>query len=77
MSGEDAEGSESASLDDGDLQDNIAHWLEVLDNWIRRIDRGMGRQDGEAASPDGAGASGPSTPSTEEHGAEPRAGADG
>src|ERR1700730_13290016 len=77
MSAEDAEGLDSAGLEEGGLQDNIAHWVEVLDRWVRRIESGMGRQDGEAASLDGERASGSTGPSLEDLSAEPGAGANG
>jgi len=32
------------------LQDHIAHWVDVLDRWVKRIDTGLGRQDGAATS---------------------------
>ncbi|MDQ6879689.1 MAG: hypothetical protein M3082_18710 [Candidatus Dormibacteraeota bacterium] len=43
----DAEGRDI--LEDGTLQEHLAHWAEVLDRWVKGVDMGMGRQDGEAA----------------------------
>jgi hypothetical protein len=53
MSEEDAGGLVGSNLDNGGLQDHIAHWVEVLDRWVKGIDRGMGKPDGEDASADG------------------------
>jgi hypothetical protein len=55
MAEEDAEG-DGGNSGDGDLQDHIAHWVEVLDGWVKRIDLGMGRQEGDVASLNGNGA---------------------
>jgi hypothetical protein len=42
------------SSDDGSLIDDIAHWAEVLDRWVRRVDLGMGaRATGKEAPGDG------------------------
>jgi hypothetical protein len=48
--------------EDGALQEHIAHWVEVLDTWVKRVDLGMGRKsatnvgDGDGAThPDGDG----------------------
>jgi hypothetical protein len=50
--GEVAGGSSEA----GSLQDDIAHWAEVLDRWVRRVDLGMGAR---AARKDTQGDGGP------------------
>ena len=44
----DAEEFDGSNLADEGLQDHISHWAEVLDRWVRGIDRGLGRQDGAA-----------------------------
>ena len=49
-----------SNLADGGLQDDIAHWAEVLDRWVSAIDKGLGRLDGAAASMDGRRGSQPS-----------------
>jgi len=36
-------GIESEDLEAGGLQDHIGHWVEVLDRWVKDLDRGMGR----------------------------------
>ena len=56
MAEEDAEGVVGEHPEDGGLQDHIAHWMEVLEGWVRRIDLGMGRQDGDVAYLNGDGA---------------------
>ena len=56
------------------LQDHIAHWMEVLDSWVKRIDLGMGRE-GEAISLDGFDAVG--VPPVDGAGADPNKGLDG
>jgi hypothetical protein len=55
MTDENAESSEGSSGEDGGLHDHIARWVEVLDRWVKGIDLGMGRRDGDPASLDGAG----------------------
>jgi hypothetical protein len=30
------------SSEDGSLQDDMAHWAEVLDRWVRRVELGLG-----------------------------------
>lgn len=42
------------SSEGGSLQDDIAHWAEVLDRWVRRVDLGLGaRATGKDAPGDG------------------------
>lgn len=42
------------SSEDGSLQDDISHWAEVLDQWVRRVDLGLGaRAAGNDAPGDG------------------------
>jgi hypothetical protein len=48
MAEKDAEEVDGNNLVDGGLQDHLAHWMDVLDRWVRRIDKGLGRQDGVA-----------------------------
>jgi hypothetical protein len=55
MGEEDAEGSDGGSLEEGALEDHIAHWIEVLDRWVKRVDVGLGRQDRGAAAGEPAG----------------------
>jgi hypothetical protein len=50
MAEKDAEQVGASNLADGVLQDHIAHWAEVLDRWVRGIDKGLGRQDDGARS---------------------------
>jgi hypothetical protein len=46
MGEEEAGGLSVESSKDGSLQDEMAHWVEVLDRWIKRVDVGMdGRLD--------------------------------
>jgi hypothetical protein len=47
---EGAKGIESDGLEDGGLQGHIGHWVEVLDRWVKDLDRSMGRQGADAAS---------------------------
>jgi len=53
MADEDVESIEGTSVGDDGLQDHIAHWIEVLDRWVKGVDLGMGRRDGDPESPDG------------------------
>lgn len=36
-------GESEGNLGDGGLQENVAHWAEVLDRWVRGIDARLGR----------------------------------
>lgn len=54
MAGEESEGFGGSGSADEVLQDHIAHWMEVLDRWVKRIDSGFGTQDGGASAPEGA-----------------------
>jgi hypothetical protein len=65
-----------AEEEEDGLQDHIAHWMEVLDDWVKRIDLGLGRQDGEAISLDGA-VDGGLPPRVDEAGADGTKGVDG
>ncbi len=49
MAEKDAEEVDGNNLADGGLQDHLAHWMDVLDRWVRGIDKGLGRQDRAAA----------------------------
>jgi hypothetical protein len=54
MAEKDAEGLEGSNLVDSGLEENIAHWAEVLDRWIKSIDTRLGRapgMDGDAQAP--------------------------
>lgn len=42
------------SSEDGSLQDHMAHWAEVLDRWVRRVDLGMGARAAGKKAGDGA-----------------------
>jgi hypothetical protein len=55
MADENAESIEGTAAEDDGLQDHIARWVEVLDRWVKGIDLGMGRRDGDPASSDGNG----------------------
>lgn len=55
MNEEETEELAGGSSEDGSLQDHMAHWVEVLDRWIRRVDLGMGRQEDGAEEPDAEG----------------------
>jgi len=54
MADEESEGFGGSRSADEVLQDHIAHWMEVLDRWVKRIDTGLGTQDGGASMPEGA-----------------------
>jgi hypothetical protein len=44
---------EESNLGDSGPQDDIAHWAEVLDRWVKIVDVRLGGQDGASpASPD-------------------------
>ena len=49
MAEKDAEEVDGNNLADGGLPDHLAHWMDVLDRWVRGIDKGLGRQDRAAA----------------------------
>ena len=44
-----ARGSRDGASEDGALHEHIAHWVEVLDTWVKQVDLGMGRQSGAKA----------------------------
>jgi hypothetical protein len=63
MAEKDPEGLDGSNLEESGLQQDVAHWAEVLDRWVRGIDTRLGRKgggqehvsaDGDAASLDGA-----------------------
>ncbi len=70
MTEEDAKRLNGGSPEDGDLQDHIAHWVETLDRWVKRIDQGMGRREGEVEDLNGHGAADPARPVVDEAGAD-------
>jgi len=74
MTEEDTEGLGVAGLEEGGLQDSIAHWVEVLDRWVKGIDSGMGRQDGDVEHLNDDGSANPTRPLVEGPGAGPAAG---
>ena len=43
---EEVRGSPDGASEDGALHDHLAHWVEVLDTWVKRVDLGMGRRIG-------------------------------
>lgn len=48
----DAEKVEGNKSEDGGLAEHMAHWAEVLDQWVKGIDSRLGQQDGgQEASP--------------------------
>lgn len=47
---ESAQGIESTDLEGLGLQDQIAHWVDVLDRWVKDLDRGMGRNGADTTS---------------------------
>ena len=50
MVDEGAEGIGSEDPEEGSLQDQIGHWVEVLDRWVKDLDRGLGRNGADIAS---------------------------
>jgi hypothetical protein len=50
MVDEGAKGIESEGLEEEGLQDHIGHWVEVLDRWVKDLDRSMGRNGADTAS---------------------------
>jgi len=50
MQEEGAEGIDGNELQEGALQDQIGHWVKVLDRWVKELDRRMGRQSGDDRS---------------------------
>jgi hypothetical protein len=30
------------NMDGGELNERVAHWVQVIDRWVERIDQGMG-----------------------------------
>ena len=57
MTDEESEGFDGRDSEYEALQDHIVHWMEVLDRWVKRIDSGLGRQEGGEASLEGDGTS--------------------
>lgn len=53
MADEESEEFGGSGSADEVLQDHIAHWMEVLDRWVKRIDSGLGTQDGGVSTPEG------------------------
>jgi hypothetical protein len=53
MFDEGAKGIEREGLEDGGLADHISHWVEVLDRWVKELDKGMGRNGADGASEPG------------------------
>lgn len=47
---EGAKGIESEAVEEEGLQDQIGHWVEVLDRWVKDLDRGMGRNGADTTS---------------------------
>jgi hypothetical protein len=45
-----AEGIESEGPEGEGLQNQIGHWVEVLDRWVKDLDRSMGRNGADIAS---------------------------
>jgi len=54
MAEEEPEGLDRGNQEDGPLEDHISHWVDVLDRWIKRVDLGMGKRDGDLDGGDGA-----------------------
>jgi hypothetical protein len=52
---EETEELAGGSSEDGSLLDDIAHWAEVLDRWVRRVDLGMGARVAGKEAPDDGG----------------------
>ena len=44
MVDEESEGLNGEGSEGTALQEHIAHWVDVLDHWVTRIDSGLGRQ---------------------------------
>ena len=57
MTDEESEGFDGRDSEDEALQEHIAYWMEVLDRWVKRIDSGLGKQEGGEASLEGDGIS--------------------
>jgi hypothetical protein len=55
MDEEETGGLSGGSPKDGSLQDEMAHWVEVLDRWIKRVDVGMDGRLHDTAAADGDG----------------------
>jgi hypothetical protein len=47
MLDERAGGIDRSDLEDGGLEEQIGHWVKVLDRWVNNLDRGMGREGGD------------------------------
>ena len=47
---EGAKGIETDGFEEEGLQDHIGHWVEVLDRWVKDLDRGMGRNGADSKS---------------------------
>jgi hypothetical protein len=59
MNEEEAGGLAEESFEDGSLQDHMAHWAEVIDRWVRRVDLGMGARVADTNDQGGAGGDDP------------------
>jgi hypothetical protein len=47
---EGAQGIESEGQEEEGLQDHIGYWVEVLDRWVKDLDRSMGRNGADTMS---------------------------
>ncbi|HEY8814497.1 MAG TPA: hypothetical protein VIP57_05265 [Candidatus Dormibacteraeota bacterium] len=53
MADKNSEGLESTGPENETLEDQIDHWMEVLDRWVKRIDAGLREENGDPSGPDG------------------------
>ena len=56
----DAEKLNGDNLEESGLEEQMAHWADVLDRWVKGVDSGLGRQDGGEAPPLNGAEVGPS-----------------
>lgn len=73
---DDAEESNGRDLDGGGLQDQIGHWMAVLDRWIKQFDQGMGGQEAATGSLESVDGRGGSSAPVDDYGRDPLAGPD-
>ena len=58
MAEKDLRETEGTDLVGSELGEHVSHWAKVLDRWVQKIDKRLGRQDGGFPAPPLDGADG-------------------
>jgi hypothetical protein len=51
MAEKDMRETEGTDLVGSELKEHVTHWAQVLDRWVQKIDKRLGRQDGGLPAP--------------------------